>query len=573
MRSRRAPLTLIVVLPAIFLNIIPDCGGCSGGGGGGGSTGTEFEVEPNEGINLSNPLTAGRPMQGDVSTIGDIDWFSFHIIKGQTIKAELYGTRLDQATWDASGTVPRLTVFFPDDVTKLMEHSFLSGWPGGAQDFEIPMFHAKTTGTYWFVVQPDDELVGGGRYALRVSLASPVPSQFEIEEDLETGVDDTPGTAQPITPGLLAGYHKLGNDDFYSVTVTGPRVLRFELLSQRNGAWGGSTSIYDPLMRLYGTDGATVLATNDDAFFHDPAIQYAVSVAGDYRIQVTENPGNLSGAPYFLKVSSDPATTLTEIEPNNTPPGADPFAYGDAMSGSAAPGTVDWFQFVGTAGDMVRLQVFDKNNSDSASEALDVALFASDGTTPIPFHEGPAFQVLTTILQTSGTCYVRAQTAAGAVGATNYRLELSRFLSAIYETEPNDTIAVAPAFPGSGQVAGVIATAGDRDLYHFTAPSRSLVSFVVYADATATGSDGFSEYSGHGSDLDPLLTIRDDAGAPMTVSTSQPVGLDFTEGIIDGLPTATVTFVATPTSSSYFIEVTAADGSGGPNHTYVLRRR
>jgi hypothetical protein len=222
---------------------------------------------------------------------------------------------------------------------------------------------------------------------------------------------------------------------------------------------------------------------------------------------------------------------------------------------------------------MVRLQVFDKNISKSASEALLVTLVASDGTTPLSTHEGPAFQVLTTILQHTGTFYIRTQPDPAAVASTTYRLELQRFHAATYEVEPNDTIAQAGSIPPNGFVAGVIDTAGDRDLYRFTTSTGQFVIFDVFADATATGSDGFSEFSGHGSDLDPLLTIRDSTGAIVAQSTSEPTGAIFTEGVAEGLPTASVTYIGPPTSHVFYLEVTAADGSGGVNHYYTVRRR
>jgi hypothetical protein len=288
---------------------------------------------------------------------------------------------------------------------------------------------------------------------------------------------------------------------------------------------------------------------------------------------VTQSPTSTFNAPYILLYAADMTTGTTEIEPNNTPAGADPISYGVPVSGSIAPGAEDWFQFQGQAGDMVRLQVFDKNISKAASEALLVTLVASDGTTPLSTHEGPAFQVLTTILQHSGTFYVRTRTAPAAVASTTYRLELQRFHTATYEVEPNDTIAQAGVLPPGGYVAGVIATAGDRDLYRFTTSTGQFVVFDVFADATATGSDGFSEYSGHGSDLDPLLTIRDSTGAIVAQSTSEPVSGTFTEGVVEGLPTASVAYIGPPTSHVFYLEVAAADGSGGVNHYYTVRRR
>jgi hypothetical protein len=569
MRPSTPPLALIALLPPVALSF-PTCGG---GGGGGGSHAAVLEIEPNDSIGQANRLVLGTPSKGDVTTLGDVDWFQTRLARGRTIKIELFGTRLDQATWDAAGTVPRLTVYFPNDATKILEHSFTSGWSFGAQDFDIPLFRVPTNGTYWFVVKPDDDLATGGRYALRVTYVRPPPSQFELEQPLDTGVDDTPGTAQTIGSGTLSGFHRDGNDDFYAISVPGPRVLRVEIVGQRNGAWEGATSTYDPLLRLFGVDGATLLAENDDAFFADPAIQYEVAAAGTYFIQVTQNPASSVDGPYFLTLSADSAAATAESEPNDSLATADPIAYGQAVSGSIAPGEEDWFRFSGSPGDMVRLQVFDSTISQASSSPVDVALLAADGLTPVPFHEGRVFQVLTTILQQTGTFHIRVRPDPAAVAATSYRLELKRFHSAPYETEPNDTIATANAFPGGKFAAGVISIPGDLDLFRFVAGNGELVTFVVYADDTATGSDGFSEYSGHGSDLDPLLVIRDSTGAVLATSTSVPPGSVYTESVADGLPTAALTFVGPPTSHTFYLEVTSADGSGGSGHYYVVERR
>jgi hypothetical protein len=568
MRPRHSPSSLIALVPVLGLNLIPTCGG----GGGGGSSATTSEFEPNGSAAEANRLVLGTPTQGELINVGDEDWFFLKVGAGRTLKVELFATRLDQARWDAAGTVPRLTVYSPG-ATQFLQHSVATGWTGGSQDFEIPDMPVFFTGTYYFAVRPDVDGAAGGRYALRVSQAQPGPNQFEFEGFLEIGVDDTPGTAQTIHAGRLAGHHRAGNDDYYALTVAAPSVVRLEMVSQRNGTWIDDTREYDPLMRLYAPDGTTVLAENDDAFFLDPAIQYEVDSPGTYIVQVTESPTVSSSAPYFLDVAVDPAGGIPEVEPNDTPAGADPFSYGQNVSGTVAPGAVDWFRFQGTAGDMVRLQVFDANNSAAASEALDVALFASDGTTPLPFHEGPAFQVLTTILQQDGTYYARAQTATGAVGATSYRLELRRFHTATYEAEPNDSVDDPDLFPGGGWAAGAIATPGDVDVYSFSAGTGQLVTFEVFASDTATGSDGFPEYSGHGSALAPLLTIRDRLGAAVATSTSTPAGSIFTESIVGGLATAAVTFVAPPTSHQFFVEVASADGSSGADHYYVLHRR
>src|SRR5262249_21626206 len=154
-----------------------------------------------------------------------------------------------------------------------------------------------------------------------------------------------------------------------------------------------------------------------------------------------------------------------------------------------------------------------------------------------------------------------------------YRLELRRFHTASYEVEPNDTIATAGVFPPGGFAAGAIPTAGDHDLHRFTTTTNELVTFDVFADATPAGDNGFSTYAGLGSDLDAVRTTRASPAGFAGPSTSDPAPGTFPEGTADGLPPAAVSFVAPPTSHVFYLDVTAADGSGGANHFYAVRRR
>ena len=581
MRNRTAALGALALASTPFLGLLSSCSyipGLGGGGGGGGNpvATTDITVLDPEGNDLPTfptDLHIGRPVRGDLLTEGDVDWFFFHVLAGSTVRIELWAARLDQATWDAAGAVPHLTVYFPNTETKLIEHSFDAGWTYGALDFEVPAYRLPTNGpNYWIKIEPDQARTSGGRYVLRVSRLSIGPGQHEGEAAGDIGGNDTPGTAQPIEPGLLNGFHRDGNDDCYSLTVGGPSVLRLEVLAQRNGTPFGATTPYDALLRLYDVDGTTILKENDDAFLLDPAMQIEVPAAGHYTVMVSQSLTSTVSSEYRLITAVTPATGTPETEPNDNTGSANTFAYGENVSGTIAPGEDDWFRFTGTAGDMVRLQVFDKNNSLSATEAVSVTLVGSDGATPIPTHEGPLFQVLTAILSQSGTTFVHVQPDPAALGSTTYRLELRRFKASTFETEPNDTIAQAHVFPPGG-ASGVIGAAGDVDLYRFLALSHQIVTFDVFASSAATGTDQQSEYAGHGSALLPLLTIRDANGEILSQTTSLPANGVYAESVSDGLPTCAVAFVAPDTTHVFYVEVAAADGTGGPDHTYVLVKR
>jgi len=151
----------------------------------------------------------------------------------------------------------------------------------------------------------------------------------------------------------------------------------------------------------------------------------------------------------------------------------------------------------------------------------------------------------------------------------SYALELTRFQSASFESEVNDTIAAANAL--TTRIAGVIDPVGDADVYRFTLPAKHLVRIACYASSTPTGSDGDSEYSGHGSSCSPLLEILDAAGLVVATSTSAPMSV-YTESVTDPLPTAAVSYVPNA-AGTYYVRITDAAGGGGPGFTYVIEKK
>ena len=221
---------LISVLSMCFAGCGLDSLFGGGGGGGGGlppaSNLTVLEREPNDGGTFPSALLPGQPVRGDLLLADDVDWFNVRLIAGSTVRIEVWATRLDQPNWDASGTAPHVTVYFPTIETKLLEQSFTAGWTFGTLDFEVPAFRLPLTGPFfWIKLESDTPGVPGGRYVLRVSYVSVGPGQAEDEADGDVGGNDTTGTAEPIFPGIVNGFHRDANDDFYSLTVGGLSLI------------------------------------------------------------------------------------------------------------------------------------------------------------------------------------------------------------------------------------------------------------------------------------------------------------------------------------------------------------
>ncbi len=557
------------LIPALFLASLAACTGSNTGGNGVPNMAFENDVTANDTPATANLVRIGAPIHGDLSTPGDVDVFAIDLAAGRVVQIELFATRHDQAGWSVGPNVPRLTLLdtTANEHRKLLEHdysgNFSDGWSWGFHDLDIPMFQVPASGTYYVSVAQDDPALPGASYILRVTYASVPGLQQEAEAAGTLGVNDTAATAESIRPGTMHGFHVAGEEDWYKFTVSVPTIVRFEMTAYRNGVWAATDYYYDTEIYLFDTDGTTQVDGNDDSFFYDSAVQHRLDSAGTYYIVVDEYDS--ADAPYFLKYTATPVGSAREAEPNEEPAQANRIAYGQRVSGSADDGENDWFQFSGRAGDMVRLQTFDHDNAlDSAGRVI-TYLYDSDGIVKLDVGGDGQFQTLTTILQSSGTFYV---VVSGTDYPADYTIELTRFQDATYETEPNNGITEADAL--GTRVAGVIDVAEDQDLYSVSLGKDRLVRFVCYASNEYTGSDGCSEYSGHGSDLAPRLELLDSEGVVVATATSVPgeTGV-YTESVTQPLPTCALSFTA-ETAGAYYLRVTDAQGGSGTTHDYVI---
>jgi hypothetical protein len=568
----RTKLTVPFLLVAVFA-------GCKKSHGGGGIPLVilESEAPGDTGVN-DTPATAdtvrvGTPVSGNDDTPGDVDCFKMHLSGGRVIEIELFGTRNEQTAWDTDGTVPRVTLLDTDANAnaKLLEHdysgNFSDGWSWGAHDLDMPMFEVPATGDYYVAVTQDDQTVQGGRYVLRVHYLSVPNLQEEAEPTATSGVNDTFGTAQAITPGTIHGFHVAGEDDFYSFTVSGPSIVRFEMTAYRNGVNRGTAFYYDTYIYLYDQDGVTQLTSDDDSYFYDSSIQYKFDTAGTYFLRVFEF--DTADSEYFLSYKRTSASAPDENESNDTTATANSIAYGGRVNGDIDVGDVDYFKFTGKKGDMVRLQYFDSSNAQGKVDDVNVSLIGIDEVTALGTGGDGDFQTLTTILQDTGTFFIKVDPVGGA---TTYTLELTRFKAATPEVEPNDTIAAPNIL--SRRTAGVIDIGvgiADADVYRVSLVKNRLYTVVCYASNGPTGSDGDFEYSGHGSDCAPLIEVLDDTGTVVGSSSSDPF-VAYTESVTDPLPTCAISGYV-DVSGTYFIRVTDALGGNGPTFYYELEKR
>jgi hypothetical protein len=556
-------LPLLALLPLLF--------SACGGGGGSGGVSAIFESEPNGSAATANALSLDRPAAGTIGA-ADLDFWAFAATVGDLISVEIVATRLDQAAWDAGCNTPRLTLFRPDQTTKHLEHDVTLGWDYGGHDLDFPLIRIPESGTWYLCVASDPGVAPAGDYALLVRKGTPATYQQEAEPAGTTGVNDTSATAQAITPGTLQGFHTDDNSDFYSFTITGPTVACFETISQRNGTFGGDTDYFTPELRIYGTDGTTVITSESETFFGDAQACVALLAAGTYFVEVREDSGG-GDAGYFLTYApSNVSSVPVESEANNTSATANPVSYGTVTRGAFISGDSDFYRFTAAAGDMVHAEVAPVN----VSAAVVIEFRSSNGTTVLSadVDSYAGLREARTILTAGGTYYVRVTTSAGV--ASDYFLSLSRRLNSRFESEPNDEPVDFDQFDNSGRASGVISAPGDVDLFRFSLFEGEMVICSIFAappETASGGSNGFHVLNGHGSTLRPRIRILRNDGTVLATSLQAPPGsCATTEDIVDGLPTCAVALIA-PSDNTYYVEVGAQDGTGSASHHYVVQVR
>jgi len=557
-----------------LLAIVLSFAACGGGGGGGPAFGVLVvaEQEANETALTANALPEGRAGTGLIASPTDVDFWSFPAREGEFLTIELVATRLDQAGWDAACNVGRLTLWDTDGLTRLLEHNYIDAWPLGRHDMDIPLWRVPATGTYFVCVVSDAPGADGAEYALTIRRSSLGAVQTETELVGQTGVNDTPLSAQAITANRLQGHHQDGNPDWYRFTAARASVLCVEMVSSRNGRYRTQAEYYAPRLNLYGADGATLITTVDGVYFDDPFLCAILPTGGVYFVEVTQVAAG-GDADYHLSFSLRNADTLPiETEINDSALTADAVFYGVTFQGSISTADTDFFSFAGTAGDQVLVETLPA----VAGTQMLVEFFAPDGATVQPGDRNTFGGIVSTrtILPQSGTYFFRV--TALSAQPMGYVAALSRPRGAGFESESNGTIGNADSFDEAGRAAGVIGSDVDIDVFRLNAREGELVVVSILAKRMvrgAVGSDGFRTLSGNGSQLMPRLRALTDTGAEIARSVyTPPNACTSAESVADGLPTLSVAFVA-PVAGTYFIEVAAEDGTGGPSHTYILQRR
>lgn len=552
----------LVPLAALVL-LFPSCGGS----GSSRSPVPLQESEPNDSFATANVTRLGQTVRGSLETIGDDDWYRLSLSAGEVIAIEVFAQRLDQAAWATFGNAARISLYGPDGTTRLLEQGAdVFGW-AGSQDTDVVAYRVETSGTHFLQVEPVVPAAQGGEYLVEVRRSDIGRNlRVELEPVGATGANDTDATAEALQDGTLLGWHEDGDVDWYALTIPEASLVVATITAHRNGLVGGETEPYDPELLLYDA-GMNLLADADDAYYLDGAVEYLLQTPGTCYLAVSQCcPGG--SAPYYLTYERTPLTdlaTAAESEPNDSRATAQAIQFGTLVSGSLTVGSEDFYALVCNAGDRVQVKLFGTEGLEDAT--FDVALEVQDGTGgPLLAASGTELYISRVMLRDTATYFVRVSQGSGS-GTTPYALRATQVGSG-YESEPNGSTLLAGSLGASGRGAGVIGATSDADYWSFEGHAGVPVVIDCLADG-APSTNGFDQHNDFGSQMSPVLVVRSAFGTALTIADCD---IGVLNGVIDGLPTATLVFVP-PATGTYFLEVGDTNAGAGPTFQYGLSLR
>ncbi len=259
----------------------------------------------------------------------------------------------------------------------------------------------------------------------------------------EVEPNGTAATASPLTGTNLVVRATLfpnGDIDYYSFTGNaGDRVYAATMTS----ASAGSST--DSQLRLYDTDGTTVIEFDDDngtfAALSSSIAGAVLPTTGTYYLRVNDfTAGTTSERPYELHVRLQSGTPTPEVEGNDTPATANPLPANGWVSGARSPAAAteqDWYSLNLNAGDTVYLSLDLDPERDGVTwngrlgfalfgDASNQILVADDAGTgdTAPNPNIPSEAMFVTVKE-AGTYFAFVDSASAATGGPTATYHLS----------------------------------------------------------------------------------------------------------------------------------------------------
>ncbi len=206
-------------------------------------------------------LVIGTPVNGLLDTLGDHDWYRITLTAGQTYTFTVGATGV--------GDIQDSFLNLRSNAGTVLASNDDISFPSNT--YSRIVFTATTTGTYFVDVGAYNDLeTGNFRLTATADVADGIPGNATTTAAITVG--------GPVVSGLLDA---VGDHDWYRVELVAGQSYLF-----RTSATGGGSDP-DTFIRLFGTNGTTQLAENDDgAGGTYSQIRFTPTTSGTYYLDV-----------------------------------------------------------------------------------------------------------------------------------------------------------------------------------------------------------------------------------------------------------------------------------------------
>ena len=321
--------------------------------------------------------------------------------------------------------------------------------------------------------------------------------------EIESEPNNDNGAADTLTPGTpVTGAIKPGDHDWFAVTLPSEKALTVSTTDFTDTC---TVSRGDTFVKVYGTDGTTLLASDDDSgpgsCSNATGGALADLQAGTYYVEVSGFNSASRVDAYRVNAQLDDVVpnvpSTPEIEPNNNAADAD--ASGQTISGDTRIGGAiavvndqDVFKVsVASPNTVIRFETYDGTGNDCQPVSLTttLTLFAADGSTQLKTDSGSGISGCAelTVPVTTGTYYIRVNESGNNGTVAGYQLEADFLTSSGAESEANDTAGTANAISSGSFVFGNHTTEDDVDWFAVNVPAgKSVQAELVEGDTLET---------------------------------------------------------------------------------------
>jgi subtilisin-like proprotein convertase family protein len=259
-----------------------------------------------------------------------------------------------------------------------------------------------------------------------------------------------------------------------------------------------------------------------------------------------------------LPAAPNGAVPAYETEPNNTPATANPLAGTSArVRGTTVPaGDLDYFSFVGLAGDRVYAATMTSFSSGGSNSTLD--LLDADGVTIIETDvddgsfAASSSSIAGAVLPANGIYFLLVRSTSNTVGAEmrpyDLYFQLRRGVPTA-EVEPNGLADGGQPLPFGGWVSGAINPALDNDVFTLNLNPGDAVFLSLDLDPERDGGTTWNGRLGMGAFSNNILAVND----------ANEIS-----------PNSEAFFLTVKEAGSYFIFVDHPSAQGAAAYTYNL---